>query len=82
MCTMYKMHNIESFSIDDVVVGLTISGSMKVWTVPPDFTAQGKEAVFENESKQIRVQNAWTVKSCPSIPRTMLVVSPTAWHVS
>ncbi|XP_055328610.1 WD repeat-containing protein 7-like isoform X2 [Paramacrobiotus metropolitanus] len=68
-------------SADDVVVGLSLSGSMKVWTIPPDFNGQGREFIFENESKQLRVQNAWTLKSCPTFPRTMLIVSPTTWQI-
>ncbi|OQV20247.1 WD repeat-containing protein 7 [Hypsibius exemplaris] len=66
---------------DDVVVGLTVGGAMKVWTIQPDFKSQGREVIFENESKQLAVQGAWTLKSCPTFPRTMLIVSPKAWHI-
>ncbi|GAV02423.1 hypothetical protein RvY_12991-2 [Ramazzottius varieornatus] len=66
---------------DDVVVGLTISGAMKVWTISQDFNGHGKEFLFENESKQLLVRSAWTLKSCPTLPRAMLIVSRKEWHI-
>lgn len=64
---------------DDVVLALTISGTVKVWTL------NGQEdkntAILENESKQIRCLNALSMTCCVYNMRTVLVVCNTYWNV-
>ena len=64
---------------DDVVLALTISGTVKVWTLngQEDKTA----AILENESKQIRCLNALSLTCCVYNMRTVLIVCNTYWNV-
>ena len=64
---------------DDVVLALTISGTVKVWTL------NGQEdqsvSVLENESKQIRCLNALSMTCCVYNMRTVLIVCSTYWNI-
>ncbi|XP_061198196.1 WD repeat-containing protein 7-like isoform X2 [Saccostrea echinata] len=64
---------------DDVVVAISNSGAVKVWTLT------GNEAmtqpVYENESKQIRCLNAQTLTCCPYNQRTVLIVCSKYWQI-
>ena len=42
---------------DDVVLALTTTGTVKVWTLSGDEHAQSSEPILENESKQVELLN-------------------------
>ncbi|XP_052824670.1 WD repeat-containing protein 7 isoform X2 [Octopus bimaculoides] len=64
---------------DDVVVAVSNSGAVKVWSL------SGEESklkpVYEDESKQIRCLNAQTLHCCPYNQRTVLIVCSKSWQV-
>jgi len=66
---------------DDVVLGLTTAGTVKVWTLQGNETKAG-EPYYENESKQIRCTNALAMLCCAYNQRTVLIVCPKYWQVS
>lgn len=72
---------VTSFVLDDVVLGLTTSGVVKVWTVGQQDLNSGVEPVFEHESKQIRCLNAISMTCCLYNQRTVIIVSPKYWQV-
>ncbi|XP_059089612.1 WD repeat-containing protein 7-like [Tigriopus californicus] len=63
---------------DDVVLALTTTGTVKVWTLNGD---ENQDTVFENESKQIRCINAISMTCCVYNMRTVLVVCSTYWNI-
>ena len=65
---------------DDVVLALTTTGTVKVWTLSGD-EANSKEPVLENESKHIRCVNAVSLACCVYNMRTVLVVCSTFWCI-
>lgn len=74
----YSFHTV--FIADDVVLGLTTSGVVKVWTVcAQDFSHP--EPVLEHESKQIRCFNATSMTCCLYNQRTVIIVNPKSWQV-
>ena len=64
---------------DDVVLALTISGTVKVWTLNGQESASA--SILENESKQIRCLNALSLTCCVYNMRTVLIVCNTYWNV-
>lgn len=68
------------YTIDDVVLGLTTTGTVKVWTLQGNETKAG-EPYFENESKQIRCLNALSMLCCAYNQRTVLIVCSKYWQV-
>lgn len=66
---------------DDVVLGLTTSGVVKVWTVGAQDLNNSGEPVLEHESKQIRCLNATSMTCCLYNQRTVIIVSPKTWQV-
>jgi len=68
--------------IDDVVLGLTTTGTVKVWTLEPRDYGPTDTSVFENESKQIRCLNALTMACCSQHQRTVLIVCSKCWQVN
>ena len=65
---------------DDVVLALTTTGTVKVWTLSGD-EGNSSESIFENESKQIRCVNALSLTCCVYNMRTVLVVCNTFWNI-
>ena len=65
---------------EDVVVGLSVSGVAKVWTLGGN-ESRSSEPIYENESKQIRCLKALSMVCCKWNPRTSLVVCAKSWHV-
>jgi hypothetical protein len=65
---------------EDVVVGLSISGVVKVWTLSGN-ESRSSEPIYENESKQIRCLKALNMICCKFNPRTILVICAKFWHV-
>ncbi len=65
---------------DDVVLALTTTGTVKVWTLTGNETA-GNEPILENESKHIRCVNAVSMACCVYNMRTVLVVCSTFWCI-
>jgi WD40 repeat protein len=64
---------------DDVVLALTISGTVKVWTL--NGQEDRSKAILENESKRIRCMNAVSMTCCVYNMRTVLVVCANFWSV-
>lgn len=76
------MKEIDSFIVflsDDVIVAISNSGTVKVWTLSS--AEKPEKEVFENESKQIRCLNAHTLRCCPYNQRTVLLVCAKFWQV-
>lgn len=67
-------------AMQDVVVGLSISGVVKVWTLTGN-ESRSSEPIYENESKQIRCLKALNMICCKFNPRTILVICAKFWHV-
>lgn len=65
---------------DDVVLALTTTGMVKVWTLLGHETKHS-EPIYENESKQIKTLNAVCLQCCPNNQRTVLVVVSKFWQV-
>ena len=65
---------------DDVVLALTTTGTVKVWTLNGDEQLT-TDPVLENESKQIRCINAVSMTCCVYNMRTVLVVCATYWSI-
>ena len=66
---------------DDVVLGLTTSGMVKVWTVGAQDMNNSGEPILEHESKQIRCLSATSMTCCLYNQRTVIIVSPMYWQV-
>ncbi|XP_077293336.1 WD repeat-containing protein Rbcn-3B isoform X4 [Arctopsyche grandis] len=58
---------------DDVVLAITITGTVKVWSLL-GHENKSAEPIYENESKQIRCLNALSLNCCAHNQRTVLVV--------
>lgn len=76
---MYFMCSVFVIS-DDVVLGLTTTGTVKVWTLFGQET-KNSEPFYENESKQIRCLNALSMTCCAYNQRTVLIVCSKYWQV-
>ncbi|KAK3803272.1 hypothetical protein RRG08_021472 [Elysia crispata] len=64
---------------EDVVIAITNSGTVKLWTLPnPE---QKGTKIGEDESKQIRCLNAQTLRCCPDNLRTVLIVCSKYWQI-
>ena len=66
--------------LDDVVLALTTTGTVKVWTLFGQ-EAKNSEPFYENESKQIRCLNALSMTCCAYNQRTVLIVCSKYWQV-
>lgn len=68
--------------IEDVVLGLTVQGTVKVWTIEASNEhISENEPIFENESKIIRCLNAISLICCSQYQRTVLIVCSKYWQV-
>lgn len=65
---------------DDVVLALTTTGTVKVWTLL-GHENRNSEPLYEHESKQIRCLNALAMTCCPYNQRTVLIVCSKYWQV-
>lgn len=65
-----------------MVLGLTTTGTVKVWTLEQRDYGPTDNPVFENESKQIRCLNALTMACCSQHQRTVLIVCSKCWQVN
>nr|XP_023030250.1 WD repeat-containing protein 7 isoform X6 [Leptinotarsa decemlineata] len=65
---------------DDVVLALTTTGMVKVWTLT-GAEHRHQEPIYENESKQIRTLNAVCLQCCCYNQRTVLVVCTKYWQI-
>lgn len=65
---------------DDIVLALTTTGSVKVWTLL-GHENKHSEPLYENESKQIRCLNAVSMHCCSYNPRTVLIVCSKYWQI-
>ncbi|KAK9744711.1 WD domain, G-beta repeat [Popillia japonica] len=65
---------------DDVVLALTTTGTVKVWTL---LGHENKhcEPIYENESKQIETINAICLRCCAYNQRTVLIVCTKHWLI-
>ncbi|XP_076449576.1 WD repeat-containing protein 7-like isoform X2 [Babylonia areolata] len=62
---------------DDVILAISNSGTVKVWTI----VGNESKVKMEDESKQIRCLNAQTLTCCPFNQRTVLIVCAKYWQV-
>uniref|UniRef100_A0A1L8DNJ5 Putative wd40 domain protein n=2 Tax=Nyssomyia neivai TaxID=330878 RepID=A0A1L8DNJ5_9DIPT len=65
---------------DDVVLAITTTGTVKVWTLLGNENKYS-EPIYENESKQIRCLNAITMSCCSQNQRTVLIVCAKYWQI-
>ncbi|XP_017768503.1 PREDICTED: WD repeat-containing protein 7 isoform X2 [Nicrophorus vespilloides] len=65
---------------DDVVLALTTTGMVKVWTLL-GHENKHSEPIYENESKQIRCLNAVSMQCCAYNQRTVLIVCTKYWQI-
>ncbi|KAI4483381.1 hypothetical protein M0802_013427 [Mischocyttarus mexicanus] len=65
---------------DDVVLALTTTGTVKVWTLL-GHENRNSEPLYEHESKQIRCLNALAMICCPYNQRTVLIVCSKYWQI-
>ncbi|XP_055688123.1 WD repeat-containing protein 7 isoform X3 [Lutzomyia longipalpis] len=65
---------------DDVVLAITTTGTVKVWTLIGNENKYS-EPIYENESKQIRCLNAITMSCCSQNQRTVLIVCAKYWQI-
>ncbi|XP_030745113.1 WD repeat-containing protein 7 isoform X4 [Sitophilus oryzae] len=65
---------------DDVVLALTTTGMVKVWTLL-GHENKHSEPIYENESKQIKTLNAVCLQCCAYNQRTVLVVCTKYWQI-
>lgn len=70
-----------SYFKDDVVLALTTTGTVKVWTLL-GHENRNSEPLYEHESKQIRCLNALAMTCCPDNQRTVLIVCSKYWQVN
>ncbi|ESO96910.1 hypothetical protein LOTGIDRAFT_159662 [Lottia gigantea] len=79
-CCVLKPVNKEGlYIIGDVVLAISNSGTVKVWTLT---SIEAKlKTVYEDESKQIRCLNAQTLTCCSENQRTVLIVCSKYWQV-
>ncbi|XP_072038348.1 WD repeat-containing protein 7-like isoform X2 [Amphiura filiformis] len=66
---------------EDVVIGLSKTGMLKVWSLSG---LEGKEpgtTHYEEECKPLRCQNALTLSCCAFTLRTVLIVCSKAWQI-
>lgn len=70
-----------SIYADDVVIGLSISGVVKVWTLTGNET-RSSEPIYEDESKPVRCLNALKLTCCIYNLRTVLIVCTKYWQVN
>ena len=68
---------------DDVVLALTTTGTVKVWTLTgqEDSDPAAGSPILENESKQIRCVGAVSMTCCVYNMRTVLIVCSTYWSI-
>ncbi|KAH9504952.1 WD repeat-containing protein 7, partial [Bulinus truncatus] len=67
---------------DDVILAITNSGTVKVWTLSSSSLQENKSnKITEDESKQIRCLNAQTLACCPGNLRTVLIVCSKYWQI-
>lgn len=64
---------------DDVIVGVSVTGTIKLWTLSAD-EVKGSEIV-EHEFKNSLCENASTLASCPGKQRIFIIVCPTFFQV-
>ncbi|KAG7176577.1 WD repeat-containing protein 7-like [Homarus americanus] len=64
---------------DEVVLGVTTGGWVKVWTVS-EREVRPREPIYEHESKMIHSLNALCLVCCTYNQRTVLIVSQDDWQ--
>lgn len=65
---------------DDVILGLTTTGMVKVWTLQGN-ESKATEPHYEHESKQIRCLNALSMSCCGGNQRTVVIVCAKYWQI-
>ncbi|XP_076298441.1 WD repeat-containing protein Rbcn-3B isoform X11 [Lasioglossum baleicum] len=65
---------------NDVVLALTTTGTVKVWTLL-GHENRNSEPLYEHESKQIQCLNALAMTCCPYNQRTVLIVCSKDWQI-
>jgi hypothetical protein len=65
--------------LDEVIVGVSVSGTIKLWTV--NAKEQKGSEIIEHEFKNCLCENASTLTSCPGKQRIFIVVCPKFFQV-
>ncbi|XP_069954454.1 WD repeat-containing protein 7 isoform X5 [Cherax quadricarinatus] len=65
---------------DEVVLGVTTGGWVKVWTVS-EREVRPREPIYEHEAKMIHSLNALCLVCCTYNQRTVLIVSQDDWQI-
>lgn len=65
---------------EDVIVGISITGIIKLWTLNVQETLKGSEIV-EHEYRNCECENAKSLISCPDKQRIFLVVCPNYFRI-
>lgn len=65
---------------DDVVIGLSLAGVVKVWTLSGN-ESRSSEPIYENEFKPLRCSNPLKLVCCSYNLRTVLVISRKNWQI-
>lgn len=79
--SVYNASLLDGLPADEVVLGVTTGGWVKVWTVS-EREVKPREPIFEHESKMIHSLNALCLVCCTYNQRTVLIVSQDDWQVS
>ncbi|BES88908.1 WD repeat-containing protein 7-like [Nesidiocoris tenuis] len=68
---------------DDIVLALTTTGTVKVWTLSAREIVNYKptDLILENESKVIKCLNALAMSCCSQNQRTVLIVTAKYWQI-
>ncbi|GIY45625.1 WD repeat-containing protein 7 [Caerostris extrusa] len=78
MSAIHILRPSKSQGTYDVIVGLSASGYVKIWTL--NGSESKNEPVYEDESKPIRCLNALKLTCCSYNQRTVLIVCTKYWQ--
>lgn len=78
---------ISSFTVithpgkEDQLIGLTLSGMMKVWTLSELEKKDPSNSLYEDESKRLEVQHIRSCSYLCSVRRMLLIVASSCWMI-
>uniref|UniRef100_A0AC34RE37 Uncharacterized protein n=2 Tax=Panagrolaimus sp. JU765 TaxID=591449 RepID=A0AC34RE37_9BILA len=65
----------------DVVIGISISGMIKLWSIKDLAKKDSYSVIYEEESKSVSVRNVKSVSCSTLNTRIMLLVSASSWQI-
>lgn len=66
---------------EDQLIGMTLSGMMKVWTLTELEKKDPATSLYEDESKRLEIQHIRSVSYICSTRRMLLIVASTCWMI-